>query len=731
MTFLKRVFIAFVLIFIFGSNVAIADDVGINSARLIQLSDSSYLFETEFSQQLAIEYELPVFPERFTVTYPEVEEKFGWLTIKTTFTTSGQGLNSKDEIILPWRRNGVSLTVQWLDGTIHQGLFLRSLDGIHLPMDLLMSTEKSIGEATLEGFKIGLDHFRFGFIHFFLIIALVLFLPRRRLFVTLLYYAFGQASSMLLFELGVPAFDLLFIDLFILLLVVALVVLAIKKRAFNYLGLLLFAVGLLHGLSVGDELKVLNLPMQLELVALFVINFTIDLIQFALALILIPIIVQLIKKPKLTTGLKYLTGVIAVSLFLVIFADDVLTGRNDVLIKKESQNTAAFSRFAKENASKPAKRPQAAQTMTNPILSYLSIEPFEVRHEILITASTALEMIGESQNGDTEIPIGSQEAIKKKMLELFANSNPLFIDDKPAKALLPRADFVTLGLGGVLIRPEPIPEEVDNGIIGISFIYETESLANDITLNWELFPINLQQVDATTIDPFGGANFILTPVDPTLKWKSSISGYTVPQVEEIAIESPRLPLLSIVIFVLAIVFLSLANKFSLKKYWALILIALGFIFYPFVRSPLDVDFIKQWKPSNERSAAIIDGLLTNVYRSFDYRNESDVYDRLAISVMGDQLTQTYIEQRKGLEIENRGGAKAKVNDVEVLEVYGVNSGLQNDFGIEVGWKINGSVSHFGHMHYRQNRYRAIIWITPENGNWKIKDIEMLDEERLM
>ncbi len=159
--------------------------------------------------------------------------------------------------------------------------------------------------------------------------------------------------------------------------------------------------------------------------------------------------------------------------------------------------------------------------------------------------------------------------------------------------------------------------------------------------------------------------------------------------------------------------------------------SIGFILYPFIRSPLDVDFIKQWKPSNERSAGIISGLLTNVYRSFDYRKESDMYDRLAISVMGDQLTQIYIEQRKGLEIENRGGAKAKVNDVEILEVYDIESGSKDDFGIEVSWKINGSVSHFGHMHYRQNRYRAIIWITPMDGNWKIQNIEMLDEERLM
>ena len=42
----------------------------------------------------------------------------------------------------------------------------------------------------------------------------------------------------------------------------------------------------------------------------------------------------------------------------------------------------------------------------------------------------------------------------------------------------------------------------------------------------------------------------------------------------------------------------------------------------------------QWTPSGERASAILEGLLTNVYRAFDVRDESRVYDRLAVSVSG-------------------------------------------------------------------------------------------------
>ncbi len=731
MNIFKKLFQPVLLILFFWTNMVFADDIGINAARLTQLSDSTYLFEADFSQLVISDFDMPVFPDRFHVSDPEFINNMGLITIKIKISTSGEPLNEKDKILLPWRRNGVSFTVQWIDGTIHQGLFQRTVDGIHVPLNLLMSTEKTMKEVIGKSFSNAINHFKFAFIHLFLVLSLVFFLPKRKVFTYLVIFAFGQASSMLLFELNVPGFDLLYIDLLILILVISLAVSSIKKIEFNYLSLLLFIIGLLHGISVANEAKALDLPLQLELTSLFTFNVTIDLIHFGLALIFIPILTLLKRKPKYNVSLKFALGTIAVFLILGIFNNNVLSGNSKILLETDSQNSTLFSRFAQKSKSQVAARPQAAQTMTNPILSYLSIEPFEIRHEILMKASTALELLNISYEGKTDIPIDSLASIQAGIIVLFADGISLQIDDLNKEPIIAKADFVTLGMAGVSLRPEPMIESIDDGIIGVSFVYETKTLANGLSLNWDLFPESLEKVDVTTIDPFGVANFILTPDEPVLNWKSTLSGYIVPQVEEIAVESPRVSLVSLVIFVIALLMLLFSSRLKVKKQWIFVFIAIGFVLYPFVRSPLNVNFIKQWKPSNERSASIISGLLTNVYRSFDYRKESDVYDRLAISVLGDQLSQIYIEQRKGLEIENRGGAKAKVNDVEILEVYEVKTGLKDDYGIEISWKINGSVSHFGHMHYRQNRYRAIIWITPDKGNWKIEKIEMLDEERLM
>jgi hypothetical protein len=47
------------------------------------------------------------------------------------------------------------------------------------------------------------------------------------------------------------------------------------------------------------------------------------------------------------------------------------------------------------------------------------------------------------------------------------------------------------------------------------------------------------------------------------------------------------------------------------------------------------------------------------------------------------------------------------------------------------WTANGSVSHFGHTHYRQNRYHAMMRIIQDEGVWKIYQIDLLDEQRLL
>ncbi len=135
-------------------------------------------------------------------------------------------------------------------------------------------------------------------------------------------------------------------------------------------------------------------------------------------------------------------------------------------------------------------------------------------------------------------------------------------------------------------------------------------------------------------------------------------------------------------------------------------------------------------PSEQRGEQIIDGLLHNIYRAFDYREEDAIYDILSRSVTGDLLTDIYLETRRGLELVNQGGARAKVKAVEVQSVVLSEAAQGEGFQADVSWVVKGSVGHWGHVHQRNNRYQAKLMIEPIAEQWKLTSMSVIHEERL-
>ena len=78
----------------------------------------------------------------------------------------------------------------------------------------------------------------------------------------------------------------------------------------------------------------------------------------------------------------------------------------------------------------------------------------------------------------------------------------------------------------------------------------------------------------------------------------------------------------------------------------------------------------------------------------------------------------------------RGGARARVEVVEVPEVRSVTAVPGGGFVADAVWIVGGTVTHFGHRHYRRNRYDARVRLVPVDGIWKIDSVEVHEEERL-
>jgi hypothetical protein len=133
--------------------------------------------------------------------------------------------------------------------------------------------------------------------------------------------------------------------------------------------------------------------------------------------------------------------------------------------------------------------------------------------------------------------------------------------------------------------------------------------------------------------------------------------------------------------------------------------------------------------NDEQSQVLLQAMLKNVYRAFDFREEQDVYDKLALSVDGDLLADIYLQNRKSFAVQKAGGAQAKVKEVEIISANAERmDGLA--YQIKGNWTATGTVGHWGHVHTRQNFYDAIVTVEAVDGAWKITDMELLEEKRI-
>jgi hypothetical protein len=140
----------------------------------------------------------------------------------------------------------------------------------------------------------------------------------------------------------------------------------------------------------------------------------------------------------------------------------------------------------------------------------------------------------------------------------------------------------------------------------------------------------------------------------------------------------------------------------------------------------------------EQAAATFEALQANLYRAFDYEQESAIYDALARSVSGGLLEETYLGVRRALVMEEEGGAMSRVVAVRPVRTGLVSQGeialddgrRVRAFKVDATWQVDGRVTHWGHSHDRTNEYDGRFTVAAEEGGWRIHDAEITRQERV-
>jgi hypothetical protein len=376
------------------------------------------------------------------------------------------------------------------------------------------------------------------------------------------------------------------------------------------------------------------------------------------------------------------------------------------------------------------------------VMSFLYIEPFEVRHEILARVKDLEAWIDLGLRGDEFIEADENETLKKRMAQFFLERDNTLIDGKQLQPILDRTAFVKYSMTGstFLDQPEQLP--INTAMVGVIITYLTDGIPQQVTNQWDLWSDRIQKVPADAIDPAGPFPSYVTPDDNMLTWTNFLKKYQMPTVARIEVDESltkmKIPLAS-VLCLLALLPLGWqiakrrkkAGSIGLHMGLAVVLIAASVVLYPFLKVAVAKPAVLAPQMTEKDAVAVLNSLLKNIYRSFDFREEEDVYDRLATSVSGDLLSEIYLQNRKSLVVTQAGGARARVKAVEILAVD-VKPLVDHPLGrlFHASWTATGTVGHWGHIHTRKNQYEANISVQPLGGAWKITDLELLEEKRI-
>jgi len=362
-----------------------------------------------------------------------------------------------------------------------------------------------------------------------------------------------------------------------------------------------------------------------------------------------------------------------------------------------------------------------------PMSGYIYVEPFEVRKEIIVRPKDIQRWIDIGLAGATTIPVDAQPEIKNRIAEFLRQRQPVTIDGRVVEPELARVNFLSRSLRSSTVIDPPEEMDVDVAVLGVIFVYRLDTpLPEQVEMTWDMFDDKVQLVPVSAVDEAGPLPQYLQPDDRVLRWTNFLKNPTLPEVVPLPKPPAKLALVLQASFIwffaaVGIALLVLAIRRDRHSLVAALLVCVV------VAGVWGVSRMAAMTHEQERE--LVGQLLRNVYRSFDFRKEAEVYDALDQSVAGELLSRVYLETRGSLILANQGGASAKVKEIELLELD-ITDQAPESFIANAAWRVDASVGHWGHVHTRQNQYRANLTIGIRDGVWKLLDTEILEETRL-
>jgi len=391
-------------------------------------------------------------------------------------------------------------------------------------------------------------------------------------------------------------------------------------------------------------------------------------------------------------------------------------------------------------AAPPPLPTTAALTNNGPIAqAYLYIEPYQTRVEVLFDVATMLEWLTPDVPAPETLTSEQQKKIAEVVLARALDWCALSTGGQTLAVPQPLVAIIKGVPGNTLPLKEGDGVALNQAMVGIMWEFATPPGPDELNLTWRGW---IKGVTKLPVRVFFGSQSETGEIHSaakTFRWRNlgrmirPAPLAPMPQLE--FFEPIPLPVGGIVWLVAGLIFYIYLKVKDHKlpggslPYMAVWLLG-GVLMSRLFVVPIEIGGSTPAITQVAEAQKIVSPLLRNVYRAFDHRGESDVYDVLARSVNGELLRKLYLETIQALTLDGREGTRVTIAEFSATVDKVAPNPKGAGFQADCNWMARGIVGHWGHSHPRVNIYNARLTITPVKGEWKLTGMEVQEVRRL-
>lgn len=391
-------------------------------------------------------------------------------------------------------------------------------------------------------------------------------------------------------------------------------------------------------------------------------------------------------------------------------------------------NDPWYTRFENKNL----KRHHESALMT-----FLYVEPREVRHETLIRVRDLAELTELSLTKVDVLDADTQIALKEEARAFFLATNPVEIDGEPVKAATSRAEFLAVSATGLQIVEDGTTLDLPNAILGVILSFPVPALPQKVSVDWQLFNERNTSIWATATDPAGPFLNQISPESPAIVWKNYLRTYEDPVITAVVVPVQnyfQVPLLSALLVITSVI----TGGFAIGRRGALRAVLLstagiGLVAGSLSRSFMVINILNPLDrlPDEETSSRIFAAIMENVGIANLESTPQRRNQGLETVVASNAMREVTEELDRALAIRVAGGGLARLDSVHDVALKNIKP-LVSGYGFQavVSWSVRASAGHWGHNHRRNVSYRALVEVSKEANAWKLAAITVVDAKQL-